>query len=128
MDFLDEFGDARLLLRIEVSLVDAVGDDVVAELAAAQLMEDETLLAGVDDGTVVEFFVLVGKLRLIGECLQRFQDFVVHGTGGIVEGEAGTDGDVVLSDALRAALPRHDLFDFDFVPELEELVVRFEGI
>ncbi len=128
MDFLDEFGDARLLLRIEVSLVDAVGDDVVAELAAAQLMEDETLLTGVDDGTVVELFVLLGKLGFIGKVLQGLQDFVVDRTCRVVEGEAGTDGDVVLGDALRAALPCHDLFDFDFVPELEELVVRFEGI
>ena len=102
MDFLDEFGDARLLLRIEVSLVDAVGDDVVAELAAAQLMEDETLLTGVDDGTVVELFVLLGKLGFIGKILQGLQDFVVDRTCRVVEGEAGADGDVVLTPAPSA--------------------------
>ena len=128
MDFLDEFGDARLLFCVEVSLVDTVGDDVVAELAAAQLMEDETVLAGIDDRAVVEFFVLVGKLRLVGEGLQCFQDFVVDRTGGIVEGEPFGDGHIVLGNALRSALPCHDVLDADFVPELEELVIRFKGI
>ena len=91
-------------------------------------MEDETVLTGVDDGAVVEFFVLVGKLRLVGEGLQRVQDFVVHRTGGIVEGEPFSDGHIVLGNALRSALPCHDVFDADFVPELEALVIRFEGI
>ena len=128
MDFLDELGDARLLLRIEVSLVDVVGDDIVAELAAAQLVKDETVLAGVDDSAVVKLFVLLSQFRFIGEVLHGLQDFVVDRTGRIVEGEAGGDGDIVLGDALRTALPCHDLFDFDFVPELEELIVSFEGI
>ncbi len=128
MDFLDERGDTVLLLDIEFSLVLAVRDDVVAQLPAAELVQDQTFLTGVDDGAVVEFFVFFRQLLLVRKFLQRAQHVFVDRAGGIVEGKPLGDGHVVFRNAFRSALAGHDVFDVDVVPEFQKFIVSFDGV
>ena len=78
MYFVCELGSFLLLAVIEFTLVDAVRDDVFAQLAAAELVEDQTLLAGIDHGSVQELFIFFDQLLLFCQLRENGERIVVN--------------------------------------------------
>ncbi len=115
MDLLCKFAGPSLLLKIEFSLVLAVCNDVAAQLAAAELMQDQSLLTGIDHFAVVEGCVFIGQFLLVRKALQGIQKGVVHLLCSKVIAESVGHGHAVLGDALRAVLARHCDLDIDGV-------------
>ncbi len=113
MHLLREFRRTLLLRDIELALVHAVDDHVIAELAAAELMQDAAVLAGVDALAAVEGCVLLCQFRLVRERLQRFQGLIVDRLGREAVDHPRTHRDLVILNALRAALAAHHGLDVD---------------
>ena len=122
MHLAGQLRDAVLLLHIEGALVNAVGDDRIAQLAAAQMMQHAAVLAGVDDRAIVQLGKLPGQLRLPGEVGQNGQNAVVHRTRAEVEGKPGAHGHTVAPHALRAALAGHRSRQIDLRSVLQFLI------
>ena len=100
-----KLGDALLLLYIKFSLIYAIRLDSFAQLTAGQMMKHQTVLAGVDDRSVVKLLKFLRQLRLVSQLCQRVDDFIVHLLCRVVVGQSLRHGDAVRSHALRAALP-----------------------
>ncbi len=111
VNLVRERGDPLLLQDVEVPLVDAVRDDILPELAAAEVMQDQSLLAGVDHRAVVELLELFGELRLAGELRQRRQYVSVHLLGRVVVDKALRHRHAVLLHAGCAVLSLHRAAD-----------------
>ncbi len=71
MNLVCKVGDSLLLGDIELALVDAVLYNILSELAAAELMKDQAILARVNDFAVVKRFKLLGELCLTGKLYQN---------------------------------------------------------
>ena len=125
MDFLREFAGSLLLLQIEISLVLTVDHNVIAQLAAAELMQDSSLLTGIDNLTVVKSRVLVCQLRFIRESLQGIQQCVIDLLGGIAVNKTIGHGNFVLRNTFRAAFAGHSCLDiYGRLGDLLKFLVR----
>ena len=107
MYLICKVGNSLLLLFIERALVDAVCDNILAELSSAQLMQDKALFTGIDDGAVIKLLKLLGQLRLKSQFPQRFQYVIVHCLRRIVVLQAFCHRHAVLLNALRARFCAH---------------------
>ena len=107
MDLVDQFIDAVLLIYIEFTLVDTVCDHLVAQLAAAHVVQDQPLFAGVDHRAVVQSGELFRQLRFLSECGQLFQDGIIYGAGAVVEVQTRAHGNGIAFDALSTVLAGH---------------------
>ena len=125
VDFLREFAGSLLLRQIEISLVLTVDHNVIAQLAAAELMQDSSLLTGIDDLTVVKSRVLVCQLRFIRESLQGIQQCVIDLLGGIAVNKTIGHGNFVLRNTFRAAFAGHSCLDiYGRLGDLLKFLVR----
>ena len=107
MNLLGQLSNLGLLLDVEVALVDAVSDDVFAQLTAGHVMEYAALFAGIDHFTIVQRSELFGQLRFLGELRQHIEDGVVDRTGAVVESELSAHRRAVALDALCAVFAGH---------------------
>ena len=104
---LSKIRDALLLCHIELTLVDAVCDDIAAKLASAELMQHEALLSRVDHRAVIQLLKLFGELCFRRELLQHRQCLVIHCLRRIVVCQSFRHGNAVFLHAFRAALSAH---------------------
>ena len=104
-----ELGGLLLLAIIEFALVDAVGDDVFAQLAAAELVEDQTLLTGVDHSAVQELFIFFDQLLLFCQLGENGERIVVNRLCGEIIFHSAGHGDTVFCHALRGFFTGHRL-------------------
>ena len=121
MNLLGQFGNLVLLTNIEVTLVDAVSDDVLAKLAAGHMMQNAAFFAGVDDVAVVERGELFRQLRFLGEIGKEREDGVVNGTSAVVEIEIGAHGGSVALHAVGAAVAAHRIGELDLCGVFQRL-------
>ena len=117
-----------LLGDIELSLVDAVINDVVALLSAAELVQNQTLLACVDHCAVVQLFIFLCELCLIRELLKDRENFIINEFRSIVVFESASHGNVILCNALRAIFTGHHFYQVDASLERHQLFVRSQCI
>ena len=115
MHLLCKCSDLILLLLIKGPLVHAVGNDVIAELASRELMEDEALLTGIDDSTVIELRKLLCQLRLFCQGSQLSEQRIVNLFRCIIKGQSFRHGNTVRSHALSTLVARHDFRQADHV-------------
>ncbi len=116
VDFLREFAGSLLLRQIEISLVLTVDHNVIAQLAAAELMQDSS---------VVKSRVLVCQLRFIRESLQGIQQCVIDLLGGIAVNKTIGHGNFVLRNTFRAAFAGHSCLDiYGRLGDLLKFLVR----
>ena len=125
MNFVCELSDTILLRYIEFSLILAIFDDIVAELSAAKLMENETALTCIDNSTVIQFSIFLCQSCLISECLKRIQDLVVYLLCSIAVNHPVRHRDLILSNALCTVLTGHGCLDINCV-ETFQCFVRCE--
>ena len=125
MNFVCELSDTILLRYIEFSLILAIFDDIVAELSAAKLMENETALACIDNCTVIQLSIFFCQSCLISECLKRIQDLVVYLLCSIAVNHPVRHRDLILSNALCTVLTGHGCLDINCV-ETFQCFVRCE--
>ncbi len=120
VNLIREFRRALLLLDVELTLVDTVHNHVVAELAAAELMQDAAVLARVDALAAIESRILLGQFRLVGELLQRRKNVIVDRLGCVAVDHALRHRSLVILYALRAGLAAHHGLHIDRgkLPEL----------
>ena len=148
MDLLREFAGSLLLCDIEISLVLTVDHNIITQLAAAELMQDSSLLTGIDDLTVVKSRVLVCQLhsslltgiddltvvksrvlvcqlRFIRESLQGVQQCVIDLLCGIAVNKTVGHGNFVLRNTFRAAFAGHSCLDiYGRLGDLLKFLVR----
>ena len=106
-------GDSLLLGDIELALVDVVLYNILSELAAAELMKDQAILARVNDFAVVKRFKLLGELCLTGKLYQNCEYVFVYCRCCVVEGKTLSHRDAVIQGTLSAALSAHDFGKID---------------
>ena len=117
--------DFLLLCDIEFTLVYAVSHDIIAQLAAGQLMENKTFFTRVDDFSIVQSFILGRKLGLLGECFEGREDFIIDHLGCIVVGKTSGHGNCILGNTLGTVLTGHYFGKADMVLECKKLFVAF---
>jgi len=113
VDLVCKLSDLLLLADIEITLVDVVSDDIVAQLTAAHMVQNQALFTGVDNLAVVQGGELLSQLLLLSELGQNIQNVVIHGTGAVVEVHTCTHGDSVVLHTLCAVLAGHCAFQAD---------------
>ncbi len=112
-----------LLLRyIELPLVDAVDNDVISKLAAAQLVQHLSLLSGVDHLAGVQRRIFLDQASLVGEFLQDVHQLIIDLFCSIAVNHAGTHRSLIFLYALCACLSGHSC------PDIHRLFVcHFSG-
>ena len=65
----------------------------LSRLASAELMEDQALLADIDDCSVIKGFEFVKKLGFFRKVLEDSDNLVVNLLCGIIVGKTGTHWD-----------------------------------
>ncbi len=124
MDLVGKVCGLFLLGSVEVALVDAVSDDIACQLSAAELMENETLLTGVDDFAAQESFVFVDQLLLVSQLLKDFESMIIDCLGSKVVLHTACHGNGVFGNALGAAFSGHSLYDVDAAFQSHKLVIN----
>ncbi len=102
-----EGGGLFLFSYVEFTLVDVVGDHVLAQLSAGQLMEHQALFPGVDHFAFVQGLIFFGELGFLRQRFQGVQGAVVHRFGGVMVGKALGHRHGVLAHALGAVFALH---------------------
>ena len=116
-----------LLAQVERTLVDTVGNHILAQLTTAQVMQHPTLFAGVDDLTVIKSGKFLGQLCLLGKCSQVGQNGIVHRSGTEIKVHTGSHGDGIALDPLSAIFASHRSSEIYFLIFLQ-LMERRQGI
>ena len=107
MHLVRKFSDTLLLLDIEIALVDAICDDILAKLTARQMMQHETLLTRIDDSAIIKLFELLCELRLLCKISELPKNIIIHSLCCIIIIQALSHRHMVLLHALRTAVPGH---------------------
>ncbi|OQA39835.1 MAG: hypothetical protein BWY50_02086 [Spirochaetes bacterium ADurb.Bin315] len=89
-----ERSDFGKLLLVELSFVFSIYHDVLSDLPPGKVVENQALFAGVHHRPVEKNLVLLGKLELIAQRLEVFEDLFGYRHRGVVVGDAsgGWDG------------------------------------
>ena len=103
-------------------------DNVFTLLSAAELVQDQTLLACVDHCAVVQFAIFLCKLCLVSELLKYRENFIINEFSGIVVFKSASHGNVILCDTLRTVFTGHNFYKIDASLERHQLIVRSQCI
>ena len=101
MDLSGKISSLFLLRKIELTLINAIGNDFFAQLATRKLMQHEPLFAGVNHLTIVERCILLRKLRFFCQFRKRVQDCFVDLLSSIIISKTSSHGNGVSSDPFR---------------------------
>ena len=123
VNLVREISRFLLLACIELSLVDAVSDDIAALLSAAELMQNETLLTCVDHSAVVKLCVFLCQLSLVSQFLKNCENIVINCLSGEIVFHIASHGNAVLSNALRTVLTGHYFHQIDMALERHQFLI-----
>ena len=127
MDLVCKVGNPLLLTQVELTLVHTVSNHVLAQLSAAHMMQDKPLLTGINHFAVIQSSKLLSQLCFFCELRQDGQDFIVNGSGAVIERHSRTHGSAVFSDPLGATLTGHYVNQVHPLYTLQ-LLIRSQGI
>ena len=128
MNLVCKISGLFLLGCVELTLVDAVCDDVAHELAAAELVKNETLLTCVDHSAAQKLFVFINELMLVCKFLKDVEGLIINCFCSVIVLHPACHGNTVLGYACCAVLACHGIYDIDAAFQRHKFVINSEGV